>query len=357
MKILDRYLLRRMVTPFLLGVLVFLVVLLGDEARRLGSAVTGMRVPLELILRYLFYAAPGALVWSLPVGCLLGVAMTATLCTRSGGTTAMRVAGASFPRVAAAYVGLGIGASVLAFVLNEAVVPSASQRQRDMFVLMTQTQPVVHEAYDQYFRDEQGRIFYVGHMDAENNLLERVMMWQLDAQGRVRQIDCARRAVLRGSVWALQSGSSVNLDEQGAPAGTTSYAEKPIVLAQALQNYYADKRTPLEMSATELVELAGTLEQTGQDSHRLRVHLAFKYSLPLACLVLVLLAAPLADKYAHLGTFAGLVIAIALVFLYNGVRSWGLALGLAGVLPPWIAGWTQNVIFGVLGAVMLWRRR
>ena len=357
MKLLDRYLLRRMVSPFLLGVLIFLVVLLGDEARKLGAAVTGLRVPLGLILKYLWYAAPGALVWSLPVGTLLGVAMTATMGARSGETVAVRVAGVSFTRVCAAYLAVGLVMSGLAFVVNEAVVPESSQRQRAAFQEMTQTQPVVHEAYNQYFRDDQGRIFFVGHMDAENNVLEQVCVWSLDGQGRLKQIDSARQAVLRERQWRLEDGATAYLDAQGTPVSVELYQEKAIVLTQALQNYYADKRTPLEMSANELVSLASTLEATGQDSHRLRVHLAFKYSLPLACLVLALMAAPLGDGMARLGSFAGLVVAIGLVFLYNGVRSWGLALGLAGVLPPAFAGWVQNVIFGAVGLVLLVRHR
>jgi LPS export ABC transporter permease LptG len=357
MRLLDRYLLRRMVTPFLLGVLIFLVVLLGDEARKLGAAVTGLRVPLALILKYLWYATPGALVWSLPVGTLLAVSMTATLGARSGETVAVRVAGVSFLRVCAAYLALGLVMSGLAFATNELVVPRWSQAERDAFQEMTQTQGVVHEAYNQYFRDDQGRIFYVGHMDTENNSLENVTIWQLDSQGRLKEIDSARRAVLRGRQWSLEDGATATIDAQGTPVNTQRYQEKPILLTQALQNYYAEKRTPLEMSANELVILATTLEQTGQDSHRLRVHLAFKYSIPLACLVLALMAAPLGDGLARMGSFAGLVVAIGLVFLYNGVRSWGLALGLAGVLPPVWAGWMQNFIFGAVGLVLLFRHR
>jgi LPS export ABC transporter permease LptG len=357
MKLLDRYLLRRMVSPFVLGVLIFLVVLLGDEARKLGAAVTGMRVPLGLILQYLWHAAPGALVWSLPVGTLLGVSMTATLGARSGETVAVRVAGVSFTRACAAYLTLGLVMSGAAFAVNERVVPEATRRQRAVFQEMTQTQPVVREAYNQYFRDDQRRIFFVGHMDAENNRLEQVCIWSLDAAGRLVEIDSAERAVLQERQWRLQQGATARLDDRGTPISVERYAEKPVVLNQALQHYYADKRSPLEMSAHELVTLATTLEATGQDSRRLRVHLAFKYSIPLACLVLALMAAPLGDRMAHLGSFAGLVVAIGLVFLYNGVRSWGLALGLAGVLPPVFAGWVQNAVFGVVGLVMLLRHR
>ena len=74
-------------------------------------------------------------------------------------------------------------------------------------------------------------------------------------------------------------------------------------------------------------------------------------------IALALIAAPLADRFAYLGTFAGLVVAIGIVFLYNGVRSWSLALGLTGLLPAWLAGWSPNLIFAALGLWLLLRHR
>ena len=91
------------------------------------------------------------------------------------------------------------------------------------------------------------------------------------------------------------------------------------------------------------------LEAGGLDAQRMRVRLQFKYSMPLACLVFALVAAPLGARYARFGSFAGIVVSIIIVFLYNGVRSWGLAFGLVGELDPIAAAWAQNVIFGVVG--------
>lgn len=89
----------------------------------------------------------------------------------------------------------------------------------------------------------------------------------------------------------------------------------------------------------------------------MRVRLQFKYSVPVACLVFVLVAAPLAARHAQLGSFAGIVLSILVVFLYNGVRSWGLAFGLVGDLPPVVAAWAQNIIFGGAGLWLFLRAR
>ena len=357
MKLIDRYILRQLVLPFIIGLLIFVVILIGDEARKLGAALLGLRVSPRLIFEYLLYATPAALVWSLPVGTLVGVAMTVTRLARNGETVAMRSAGASFPRVCLSLLVIGLIASGGAFAISEWVVPSSTESARRVFEQITHTQPVVRQEYNQFFRDQAGRIFYVRHMNADTNQLSEIMILQEDRTGRLVSITVASQARLQGRTWVLEDGYTVYLDAEGEPQRQERFATKPIQLQEAIHKYYADKRTPLEMTAGELDELTRTLARTGQPTHQLRVYWHFKYAIPVACLVFALVAAPLGDRYAHLGSFAGIVIAIILVFLYNGVRSWGLAFGLAGTLPPGLAAWAQNIIFGAAGLYLLWSRR
>ncbi len=357
MRLVDRYILRHLILPFTIGVLIFVVILVGDEARKLGAAVLGLRVPPQLIALYLLYCTPQALVWSLPVGTLVGVAMTATALARNGETVAMRAGGASFLRVCVIFLVVGLVGSGIAFGVSEWVVPSSTEAARRVFEQITHTQPVVREEYNQFFRDEAGRIFYVRHMSADTNQLSEIMIWQEDSTGRLVSITVARRAILQGRIWVLEEGWTVYLDGEGEPIRQEQFARQPIRLHQAIQKYYADKRTPLEMTTSELDELARALERTGRPTHQLRVYWHFKYAIPGACLVFALIAAPLGDRYAYLGSFAGIVIAIILVFLYNGVRSWGLAFGLAGTLPPGLAAWAQNIIFGAVGLYLMGKRR
>ena len=359
MRRLDRYILRQFVLPFIVGVLIFVIILLGDEARKLSAIIVGARVSPKLIALYLLYRTPQALVWSLPVGTLVGAAMTMTNLSRHFEAVAMRTAGVSFARISLSLVLLGTLASGACFAVNEWLVPASSEASRQVFATITRSQPVVRQEYNQFFRDDQGRIFYVRHMNADKNELSEIAIWQRDATGRLTSITVANRATLHGAVWMLEQGYTVYLDEQGnvKEGEQTEFARQPIKLHRALQHYYAEKRTPYEMTADELAHLAATLAETGQPTHALRTHWHFKYAIPVACLVFALIAAPLADRYAHLGSFTGLTIAIVLVFLYNGVRSWGLALGLAGTIPPMPAAWAQNIIFGAIGLYLLLTRR
>ncbi|MFQ6096599.1 MAG: LptF/LptG family permease, partial [Armatimonadota bacterium] len=68
-----------------------------------------------------------------------------------------------------------------------------------------------------------------------------------------------------------------------------------------------------------------------------------------------LIGVPLSQRFARSGSFAGILVAIVLVFLYNGVMSWTKALSLGGALHPLVAAHLQNVLFGGLGIYLLHR--
>ncbi|MFQ5808890.1 MAG: LptF/LptG family permease, partial [Armatimonadota bacterium] len=76
-----------------------------------------------------------------------------------------------------------------------------------------------------------------------------------------------------------------------------------------------------------------------------------------ACFVFTLIAVPLGHHFAARGEFSGVLVALGIGFLYNGVMSWTKALGLAGVLHPIPAAWLQNVLFGAVGLWLMWRVR
>lgn len=79
-----------------------------------------------------------------------------------------------------------------------------------------------------------------------------------------------------------------------------------------------------------------------------------RYSTPLAPLFAALIAAPLGMMFARKGAYAGVGISIILVFLYYVLTQMFHALGNHGAVPPFIAVWTPNFLFGSIGAVLIW---
>lgn len=358
MRLVDRYLARQLVLPFTVGLVTFVAIMLAEVAWRISGLILGAGVSAGMLARFFLLSAPRAAVWSAPVGALVGVSMAMTSLERHGEITAMRGAGASLPRLQAPWIVIAGLVTAAALVMTEWVVPASTTAAQDVFSRITYQAPIAHQAYDQHFRSPDGRLFYVRELDTGSDSLKGVTIWRPGPDGHIQSITVARQAKVEGRKWILLDGYTRRFDDQGQPVGGPErFTQRPVELWAAIHEYYADKRTPYEMSITELRDLAQVLAAGGKDVHQLRVHLEFKYSIPCAALVLALVAAPLAHRYARYGSFAGLLIAIVVLFLYNGVRSWTLALGLAGTLTPIVAGWLPNALFGALGVVLMARQR
>jgi lipopolysaccharide export system permease protein len=85
-------------------------------------------------------------------------------------------------------------------------------------------------------------------------------------------------------------------------------------------------------------------------------HWHYRWALPCACLVTVLLATPLAIHFSRRGPGGGIFLAVALAALMLLVSNIVLAFGEAGLLPPIAAAWLPNLTFTLLAAYLFHRR-
>ena len=77
-----------------------------------------------------------------------------------------------------------------------------------------------------------------------------------------------------------------------------------------------------------------------------------KYSIPVACLVFVLVGAPLGIM-ARKGTFGvAATLSIGFFLLYWACLIGGEKLAKRGLLIPWVGMWIANILLGVLGTYL-----
>ena len=93
----------------------------------------------------------------------------------------------------------------------------------------------------------------------------------------------------------------------------------------------------------------------GRDANRYLIELNSRFSVPVACLVLMLVGVPLGVTSRRGGKSSGFVFTILLVFIYYFLSSTGIALGRQGKLPVFLAVWSANLLFAGAGIFLLWQ--
>jgi lipopolysaccharide export system permease protein len=78
-----------------------------------------------------------------------------------------------------------------------------------------------------------------------------------------------------------------------------------------------------------------------------------KFSIPMACFALGILALPLGIVSKRVKRSSGLVLGLVYFLIYYILLSVGLVFGETGAYPPLIGMWLPNVVMGGLGVFLL----
>src|SRR5262249_31616054 len=126
----------------------------------------------------------------------------------------------------------------------------------------------------------------------------------------------------------------------------TSMKETPSYFKKEVKQYS-------EMNYEELHNYIRDLQQSGFDVVRLRVQLQKKIAFPLITLVMAVLAVPFSLPAGRHGALTGVATALIIAVVYFVIAGLFEAMGNVSQLPPIIAAWMPDVIFGLTGGYLI----
>jgi lipopolysaccharide export system permease protein len=176
-----------------------------------------------------------------------------------------------------------------------------------------------------------------------------------EPQAPSRRFEAPRREMKRAAA-PVRRDSAARLTG-GAPPRTTSWAEAVGTAPQAPANVRL--RATADRSGDQLRGQLGSIavrrDAALQHASSYQVEIHKKYSLAFSCLVFVLIGGPIALRFPRGGM--GLVLAASVVIFgiyYIGLLG-GEPLADRGVIPPFWAMWTPNLVMAAVGLVLFAR--
>jgi lipopolysaccharide export system permease protein len=175
----------------------------------------------------------------------------------------------------------------------------------------------------------------------------RVQLDSLSAVAASHAVDGVRRA-LAGPV-ALEP------DEARFAPSSGGVRAAELIGQGITRNEWTAQDRSTRRTSLELTVLRNQIDARQLEINRLSVEYHKKFAIPVACIVFVLVGAPIAVRFPRGG--AGMVIAISLfVFgVYYMSLIGGESLGDRGQIIPWSGPWAPNVIFAALALLGLAR--
>ena len=355
MTVMDRYLAREFLRLFALALVTFVGLFLVIEFFE----------KLRMILKYhatladslVFFAArlPWMVSQVIPMAALLATVLSLTLLSRNGEITALRCGGISLRRLALPYLGCGLALTLLNGFIQEVAAPRgfAFAREVKEVRIKGKSPRSLHKTEDLWLRSG-NNVVHVGRVEPEGTVLVDVTVAELSGSRVVRRAD-AREARWDGERWQLVDAEIRIFGADGIPR-TERATEIPCTLEERPEDFRIAEVTADEESWTDLRYRLERNRKQGLDTRDLEVGLWAKTSVPFVTVLMPLLAFPFGVRAGRRGsTSAGIVLAILLGFSYWLVLAVGLSLGKTDVLPPILAAWVGNIVFAVLGLVLLAR--
>lgn len=362
MRLLDRYLLRELFSPFWLGLAIFTSMLLVARILKLMEMVVSRGVPLTQMVKLFSYILPAFLEVTVPMALLLAVLVAFGRLSTDSETIALQASGVSIYRLMVPVAMFALGTAVLTFFLSLYVRPWGNSLLRTGLYEIVKARASAG-IKPKIFNDEfAGLVVYVNRVDPLVNRLHGVLI----ADTR----DSAARNTIYARMGIIVTNEdahtlSLRLIDGGiytTTASSKSYQDTRFTtydlnldLNLALAGLQSQAKEPTEMSWRELHE--SIAEKTARHETALaeEVEIQRKFAIPFGCLVFAALGIPLGIRPSRAVHSRGFSVSLVLIFAYYLLLTLGHSLGERGTLRPVLASWLPNILLSFVATGLLLR--
>jgi lipopolysaccharide export system permease protein len=364
-KLLDRYVLRSFLEPFIMCTLGFLAIWLIIDLSDNGPDFIQAKASLKSIAGFYLMQLPAIIIIVLPVGLLLALLFSLSKMSRTNELIAQLTAGRSVYRILLPLFGVGLLCTAALLYLNYELAPHADSIQKVALEQIRKgKKKAERDALEAHlFRDRQTlRSWYIRKMRSNSPRLEDVVVVQQDADSRIVQKWYADRAdwVAESGNWLFKRGMRVDFDAAGQEVSRDMFALEERLIKGWTESPWRIASSSFEAQNLSVPELREYLA-FNHDFPRtalapFRTFLEYRRALPWACVVVVLIAAPLGIVFNRRGVLAGVASSIFIFFGMIFLTNLFLSLGKGDRISPWAAAWAPNLFLGSIGLLLLWLR-
>ncbi|MFH1073940.1 MAG: LptF/LptG family permease [Candidatus Firestonebacteria bacterium] len=353
--ILYRYIAVRFLKNFAASLsalfLIFFIISISDEIRPLIES----KISLWLMLKYFAYKIPYQLLYTAPFASLVGTLITLTGLNKTNEIMAMKTSGISTTKIISPILLLSFLLSLGALIANETFVTnlyakSAKIRIRDIWKSVPSSAEVRNNLI---FKSKDGWLAYIKLFNGERNLMSGITIFFLNPDSSVKRRIDSEKAEWKNNKWYFYNSYIRDFPNDKKETAEIIKISKALI-TESPEELASRKKHIDQLTVRELYQEIKELEMHGEKTGEERVFLHFKLSYAFSIFMLSFLALPFG---LNTGKYTGVILSFAISFLigfvYWQLLSLGKVLGMHGVVAPYIAAWSGNFIFLIVGGVML----
>src|SRR5688572_27869441 len=367
MPLIDRYVVRQVLMPFLLGLLVFTFIFIIQPLLDYAERLVADGVSVQLVAGLIGLLIPQALAITIPMSLLLALLIAFGRLSADREFVAMQACGVSLRRLLRPVAFISIAAWAVTSYVLIALVPGSNQRFLEI-VFNLASERAEGDVKPRVFFDEfSDFVVYVrdiapsggwqGVFLADRRADQDLAVYVAE-RGRLR-IDRENKTIDMELFDATRHSSDPNGGEyQTLKIGYARFTVDPTAMFAELVGKNARQMSIAELRA-QIEENQKTIDPATNgpySTHNERMEIQKRFSIPVACLVFGLIGLALGATHRRDGALGSFVIGVVVVFAYYVPLMLGPSLVKGRYLAPWLGMWLPNFILGALGIIMfIWR--
>jgi LPS export ABC transporter permease LptG len=314
-------------------------------------------VSYAVVVGYILYLAPQVISFMAPLAVLVGVMVTFGLMAGGSQIVALKASGQSIYRLAVPVFGLALALSIGLFALQNFVLPTTNRQQEDLRQqIRSGKEPprTVYQVDRQWIFGKSNRIYYYRHYDPSADKFAELNIFDLDPETfRITRRIWASTATWEpeSQSWLLEYGWLREFEENRVTA-SDAFRQQRLQVPETPDYFKRPVSEADKLTYGELRDHIDDLSRSGFDVLDLRIDLESKFAFPLTCLVMAFVGLPFAFSVGKRGALFGVAVGLAIGLLFWGALGLFTQMGRYELLPPALAAWGPNLLFGAGGAYL-----
>ncbi len=397
-RLIDRYFIREFIPPFFFSMIALTFILLMNELFRLIDLFVRKGLPIDIVGQILIYTLPLIISYSAPMAILVAVVMSFGRAAQDNEILALKASGVPFASIMRVPFAITLGFTIFLALFNNYILPESNHRARNLMLDVMRKRPAVRlpegiftnefPGYTIYIGDKDERLSTISDVtiyDAANGMLitaprgdlksledEDVLRFTL-YDGELHQLvdsakyqktlfdkqtinmklntELVRKERNYRSENELTAQGLTNMISESKKAIASVRAEIAQIGRTALDDFLAGNTAALDRAIFEIERRIKTIEGTARKVSRYEVSYYKKFSLAFACLVFLIIGAPLGYLFKR-GGIAGVLVGVFLFSSYYILVIAGEEFADRRSFSPFWSMWLPNFMLLAAGIYM-----
>lgn len=353
LKKIDRYIIKKFIMTFFIALLLIIgIVIIFDISEKINHFVEN-KAPLHaIVFDYYMNFVPYFVNMFSPLFVFITVIFFTSRMATNSEIIAILSCGVSYRRMMVPYMVSALLIATLSLSLNLWVIPRSNVR-RINFELKYVKHRNSLSSNNVHYQIDPGKFVSVASFSSWNNTAYDFTLEDIENNRLVKKIS-AEKAVWDSTFngWKLKN-YFIREYTEGLQDRVTTGAELDTVLSLTVTDFYRNKKTVETLPAGQLNGLIATQKMRGDANVMYAlIEKNNRFALPFSAFILTLMGVSLSSRKRRGGIGLNIGIGIALSFTYILFMRFSQMFVYSGALPPAVALWLPNVIFGVIAAVI-----